>query len=107
MATYSSNTTIKIGSSITQSGQNWTYTVPANCYVMLVGFEVSTGFYGTQSLTIDLPGGITVISENTTQSVAFTEAPKYLPQGTVFTAVGAGILGGTAIISGILFTNTP
>lgn len=113
MATYSSNTTIKIGSSVSQNSFNFSYTVPANCYLELVYTEVGGYiFVGSASYTITLPsGGIWYSSTNANEQKSYpVDGPgnPKLPSGTVITASTSGSLfGNPARLEGILFQNTP
>jgi len=107
MATYSNNTTIKIGSqgtisqSVPASTNTIVYTVPANSYFLISGYTVpspsSCNITVNNALTINIsgevsanfPGGITISAGSTI----------YCDNGL--------ILPGTFRIFGQLFTNTP
>lgn len=103
MATYSSNTTIKIGSTISQwtgglTPSGFSYTVPSGSYLSLSNISVSG-----QSVTIDFPAPHAT-NETYSTTTAFTPA-RHLPAGTVISASAAVLA--SAEFSGMLFTNTP
>ena len=101
MATYSSNTTIKIGSTISQKNSNgtpFTYTVPSDSYLSVSNVSIIS-----YTVTIDFPSPH-VTSESYTTTTTFTPA-RHFPAGTVISCSNGGI--GLGEFSGMLFTNTP
>lgn len=115
MATYSSNTTIKVGSSIAQvasNGGSFSYTVPSGSYAMLTSLYMAGGFSGTGQIQITAPNSHSIYNNTetsgNTQFENYSSAPLYLPSGTVISGITTGaVLGGTASMNAILFQNTP
>jgi hypothetical protein len=114
MATYSSNTTIKVSAAIsaTSNASSGTlYTVPANCYAIItsVGASVFGGSGGT-SATVSITGAVLVTDSGTAaaEARAFYVGGIYLGPGhsVSYTTSSAG---GTryGFAYGVLFINTP
>jgi hypothetical protein len=130
MATYSNNTTIKIGSTVTfyrnvfATNVSDSYTVPANCYLVVhfAAFGGSSG--GSATITYQYPGlpvqtlsgGIPTDFEYSTDTsppgvVAANPFAKTFPAGTVFSlqanAAGAPFFQASYSFAAQLFQNTP
>lgn len=105
MATYSNNTTIKIGSNITYnitSIGSFSFTVPANSAAQISSFEVVTG--GSTQLSITYPSGLVELY-NTSTSTSYTPF-KQFPAGTIFSGSVASFFERVRL-SGMILTNTP
>lgn len=123
MATYSSNTTIKIGSAITSSasgiGTVTIYTVPANSYLHLWYAEVSaTGFAGSRTASV-IASGVTLASQtaslNASAQFGLDAQPKTPTSANIILGAGSTITyttdasasSASGFIRGTLFQNTP
>jgi hypothetical protein len=128
IATYSNNTTIKIGDTVTFnrtiSGSNFSesYTVPANSYLVVYRAAFNVGFGAGANITyqypghspIQLTGGIPNDFEYQTSSypspiVAANPFAKTFPAGTVFvfSITAAGGFSASYSFAAQLFQNTP
>lgn len=105
MATYSSNTTIKVGSNINQRGFNgsdFSYTVPANSYLVLSQYYIGSAGAGSLTINYPSPSG----SESYSSSGTFGLTPhRSFGSGTVFSSTTGAF--GEVEISGYLMVNTP
>ncbi|HNC40289.1 MAG TPA: hypothetical protein PK522_00740 [Nitrosomonas sp.] len=110
MATYSNNTTIKIGSPVairnTGSGST-TYTVPNNCHLDLIytnvdGAGSGLNFYIKSSANTFIYN----YTGNTTQTHLFENSGLRLPAGSVIYMDGS-VAKSVREIIGTLFINTP
>lgn len=111
MATYSNNTTIKIGSMVTfyngtVSGTvSNSYTVPSGSYILIHTAKVNFSGGGTAYIRAQRP------SEPATFNLHDVDVGDgyRLPSGTIITmqATGFGGFGGNYNLVGQLFSNTP
>jgi hypothetical protein len=125
MATYSNNTTIKVGDTISYRRValpsqvfSETYTVPAGSYLIVHRAENVTGFGSTSSLTYQIPGQIerglqsSEYFQYVTNPSVITETnphTRMLPAGTIIRMnANGGPLGGASYdFAGQIFINTP
>lgn len=102
MATYSSNTTIKIGTTVSQRnflGSTFSYTVPANSYLSVSNMAFTGGY----TIVIDYPSphSLTETYSTDQQFIPF----RNFPAGTIISSSNGGV--GEASFVGTLFQNTP
>ena len=130
MATYSNNTTIKIGSTVTfyrsvfATNVSDSYTVPANCYLVVHFATFSGTSGGSANITYQYPGlpaqtlsgGIPADFEYSTDGsppgvIGANPLAKTFPAGTVFSlqanAAGAPFFFATYSFAAQVFQNTP
>lgn len=104
MATYSSNTTTKVGININQrgnSGTDFSYTVPTGSYLVLSQYYINGG---SGSLVINYP--TTLVSESLSIDGNYGLTPnRTFGPGTVLSSSTGGA--STVEINGYLVTNTP
>lgn len=106
MATYSSNTTIKFDSAVSLSAQLSTqsYTVPANCYLVLGICKASTsGGVGGSSIAIS---GQTVVYADSSQLEDKIFGGIHVGAGQSV-VVSSNTFFAVAFASGVLFRNSP
>lgn len=130
MATYSSNTTVKVSDKLTFSGSGTgttTYTVPGNSYLILNYFEVQgNAGGGSATATIQINGkniltrtasGLPKVvlkpaldqnndANSATEGYGAIPGGVYLGPGETLSAVRSGS-SSTYEAHGVLFTNTP
>lgn len=114
MATYSNNTTIKIGSKINLSvssvypgpSSSTSYTVPANSYLDFIGGASGSGTSGNGSISID---GFSVVSGNSSGAGKVFNIKAGPGSVVTLTASNGSNPGssGSASLYGVLFINTP
>lgn len=110
MATYSNNTTIKIGSTIAYASSSWSYTVPSGSCFVLTFLRAQTGISGNCTVQIILPTVGSILSfdgSSSPNSYTYNNGNFELPAGTVISATPSGGAPGTGRMCGFLKTNTP
>ena len=125
MATYSNNTTIKVGDTITYRRTTLpsqvfseTYTVPAGSYLIVHRSEFAAGFGGTASVTYQLTGQLERSLE-VSETFQYASSPSVInginphtrmfPAGTIIrmNANGGPVGGASYSFAAQLFSNTP
>jgi hypothetical protein len=110
MATYSNNTTIKIGSTIAYNSTSWTYTVPSGSCLVLTAIKALPGLSGWAIVNITLPTyGIvqSLAGYDPINEYIYRNGTYELPAGTTITCTPLGAVPGNGSICGYLKTNTP
>lgn len=107
----SSNITIKVsdGVGFTGTSSSNTYTVPANSYVVLTGFGVTS--YSSGTITVKISGFGQTISHTVFSATSVTSSTSgeifVGPDETIIIANSAGVGQSTHYWFGVLFANTP
>lgn len=96
MATFSLNTTIKISASISVTGVNPSYAVPANSYAIVNCYSPSSGF------AVQIGGGTVVLAVSSAANQHFDSL--YIGPGETVSLSGAAA---GSSITGALFINSP